>query len=131
MKQDYPIKHWLLTIFFSPLALMFYSLFSQPEHLSAEDLFQMFLLSFGLGFLFSLPSFFIYLAVFYFLSKKKIQPAISKLILISIAVTGVFISMYVISDMLFEDISLIYAAVAFICGLVVKIKSHTVEAMAE
>jgi hypothetical protein len=72
---------------------------------------------------FSLPTFLVYLACFYFLSKQDMNYVISKIILIAVAVLGIYITQIIIKGTMSQEIIIAYSVTAIIVGLILRIRN--------
>jgi len=68
------------------------------------------------------PTFLIYLTCFYLLSKWDINIILSKLVLISISVLGIYITQTIIKGTMSQDIIVSYSVTAVVVGLILRLR---------
>lgn len=128
MRRTYVVLHWVLTLLIAPFTsqAILYIWGTNPHQV--VGLLEVYPITLIFSILFSLPTFIVYLTSFYFLSKHNIGSTISKLILVGIAVLGVFITMTIIKGSMSQDITIAYCLTAFVVGLILKLKTVNLKA---
>lgn len=123
MRQVYVIKHWVLTLFLAPLTsqAIHYTLGTNPHQIVGLLVVYPITLFFSL--VFSLPTFLVYLACFNFLSKRDINFALLKVVLIAVSVLGIYITQTIIKGTMSQDIIIAYSATVIIVGLILRIRN--------
>src|SRR5690554_5192522 len=106
MNYSYLIKHWITTLTFSSLFIFIYSFFQEETYdLSYQlEIFFIFLL---FSSLFALPTIIISFLLFHFLIKKSVQSSIIKLVIILTTVFGTFLTLYIISNSIAVEYSIV------------------------
>ena len=122
MRRTYLFGHWALTLLLAPfMSQTIDFIFGKNPH-QVVGLLEVYPISFLFSIAFSLPTFLIYLACFYFLSKHDVNFIISKVILILISVLGIFITQRIIEGSMSKEIIVAYSVTSLIVGLVLKLK---------
>ncbi len=127
MKRSYLIGHWVLTLLIAPFTSQAIQYIWGTNPHQVVGLLEIYPISLIFSIFFSLPTFLIYLACFYFLSKHEVKWTLSKLILISVSVIGVYITMTIIKGRMSQDIEIAYSFTALIVGLTLKIRTIKVK----
>lgn len=109
MKQSYIIKQWGSTILLGSLLCIVFALlqeayYTPPDFSEISTLYLMFVL---ISFLYSIPTYVIFILVFYFLDRSKSNLHLKKFILLFIAQAGIWISFYIISEGWFSELFLL------------------------
>ena len=121
MRRTYLFGHWALTLLLAPfMSQTIDFIFGKNPH-QVVGLLEVYPISFLFSIAFSLPTFLIYLACFYFLSKHDVNFIISKVILILISVLGIFITQRIIEGSMSKEIIVAYSVTSLIVGLVLKL----------
>jgi hypothetical protein len=102
--QPYPFKHWLTTLVFGPIL---FTLYYEINNLS--NLFELYILTFSYGALFSLPAFLIYLIAFNLLKRSKLSDFLIKVYLNTGTIIGIFITLYIAIDTIFSEVGISYS----------------------
>ncbi|MEJ8819059.1 hypothetical protein [Lacibacter sp. H407] len=128
MRRTYIFLHWGLTLLLAPFTsqAILYIWGTNPRQV--VGLLEVYPITLIFSILFSLPTFIVYLTSFYILSKYNISSTISKLILVGIAVLGVFVTMTIIKGSMSQDITIAYCLTAFVVGLSLKLKTVNLKA---
>lgn len=121
MKYSYLFKHWITTLVLSPLLLFIYSFFQSKIYDFTYQL-EVFLIFLLFSTLFALPTVFISFVLFYFLVKKRVQISIVKLVIIFTTIIGAFLTLFIISNTIAVEYSIVYSIVAILSGTLFKIK---------
>ena len=122
LTKTFVVAHWGLTILLAPFTSQILQYAFTPNLHQIVGLLEVYPITLAFSVAFSLPTFLIYLTGFYVLSKKDINPKISKYVLIAIAVTGVYVTMTIIKGSMSQDITIAYSLTALIVGLILKLK---------
>ncbi|MBG9378817.1 hypothetical protein I5907_21470 [Panacibacter sp. DH6] len=127
MKRAYVIGHWVLTLLLAPFTSQAIQYVWGTNPHQVVGLLEVYPITVLFSIAFSLPTFLVYLTCFYFLSKQDINFAISKVILISVAVLGIYITQTMIKGSMSQDIIIAYSVTAIIVGLILRIKKSKIE----
>jgi hypothetical protein len=122
MRRTYVIGHWVLTLLIAPFTSQAIEYIYGTNPHQIVGLLEVYPITLLFSIAFSLPTFFIYLTCFYFLSKQDINFAVSKFILIAISVLGIFITQTIIKGSMSKDIIIAYSVTAIIVGLLLRLK---------
>ena len=123
MNPNYPYLHLLITLIVAPFMPALYGLIFNPIQGQVIELHEVYLITFFVSVFFSIPSFILYLWFFSYLSKKKINLVLKKMILICCTVVGIVITFLVIGGSLNLTLILAYSVAAIITGTVLRIKA--------
>jgi hypothetical protein len=127
MKTLYVIGHWGLTLLLAPFTSQaIQSIWGTNPH-QVVGLLEVYPITLLFSLAFSLPTFSVYLTCFYFLSKKEINFAILKVILIAISVLGIYITQTMIKGTMSQDIIISYSVTAIILGLILRLRKPKVK----
>ena len=122
LRKSFVIVHWASTLLISPvMSQMLISVFSSSPH-QIVSLLEIYPVTLLFSIVFSLPTLIVCLISFYFLKKKEVNPAVSKLILISLSVFGIYITQTLIQGSMSQDIIIAYSLTASLVGIMLKIK---------
>lgn len=122
MRRTYLLWHWFLTLIIAPFTSQLIEyIFGRDPH-KVVGLLEVFPLVFLVSVLLSLPTFLIYCACFYFLSKGDVRPLKSKIILIAVSVAGICTTQSLIKGSMSQDIIIAYSVTAIIVGIVLRLK---------
>jgi|SRR5690554_164158 len=121
MKYSFLFKHWITTLVLSPLLLFIYSFF-QSELYDFYDHLEVFFIFLLFSTLFALPTVFISFVLFYFIDKKRVQISIVKFVIILTTIIGTFLTLYIVSNTIAVEYSLVYSIVAILSATLFKIK---------
>ena len=122
MRKTYVIGHWVLTLLIAPFTSQAIEYFYGTNPHQVVGLLEVYPMTVLFSIAFSLPTFLIYLACFYFLSKHDVNFAVSKFILIVISVLGIFITQTIIKGSMSRDIIIAYSVTSIVVGLVMRLK---------
>mgnify|MGYP003558305540 CR=1 FL=1 len=127
MRRTYIIAHWALTLLLAPLTsqALEYIVGANPHQV--VGLLEVYPITVLFSIAFSIPTFLIYLACFYFLSKQNMNFAVSKFILIAISILGIYITESVIKGSMSRDIIITYSVTSFIVGIVLRLKETKIK----
>lgn len=89
MNQNYLIKHWLTTLVLAPFLPSLYELIFKPISGQVVGLLEVYPIMLVFSSLFSLPTLAIYFLTFRLLIKQNADSTLTKVILISLTVTGI------------------------------------------
>ena len=121
-RKKYIIAHWALTLLIAPFTSQAIDyIFGANPH-QVVGLLEVYPITLLFSIAFSIPTFLVYLTCFYFLSKQDINFAISKFILITVSVLGIFITQTIIKGSMSRDIIIAYSVTVLIVGLVLRLK---------
>lgn len=124
MRKTYVIGHWVLTLLIAPLISQAIEyVFGTNPH-QVVGLLEVYPITLLFSIAFSLPTFLIYLTIFYFVSKEDVNVAVSKFILIVVSVLGILITQTIIKGSMSRDIMIAYSVTAIIVGLVLRLKDN-------
>lgn len=121
MQWSYLFKHWFATLLIAPFLsdLFFYV---NPSNAKIGGLLSGYFVVFFMSFIFSLPTYIIYAAVFYYLKKKKFSLIFSKKMLIAISMVGVFITFASVFPDMYFPVTLAYMLASLITGIFFKLE---------
>lgn len=122
MKKGYVLRHWILTLLVAPFTFQGIELVFGKDPHQIVGLLEIYPITLLFSIAFSLPTFLVYILCFHFLSRQKIKPALSKLILISASVLGIFITLTIIKGSMSKNIIITYTLTSVIIGLLLKLK---------
>ena len=128
MRRTYVIGHWVLTLLIAPFTSQAIEYIYGTSPHQVVGLLEVYPITLLFSIVFSLPTFSIYLACFYFLSKQNVNFAVSKFILIVISVLGIFITQTIIKGSMSHDIIIAYSVTSIILGLVLRLKESKTKA---
>ena len=114
--------HWALTLLIAPFVSQVIEYIVGPSPHQIVGLLEVYPITLLFSIAFSIPTFFIYLTCFYFLSKREINFAVSKFILLTVSVLGIFITQAIIKGNMSQAIIIAYSVTAIIVGLLVRLK---------
>lgn len=130
MRWIYLFKHWGLTILLGSLFSVFYYMvtdfqsFEDISILFSKSIFELLFLFLILSFLYSTPTYLAYTILFAFLENKSQHILLNKILLLSLAQIGIWISFYWISEGWFADFlpfTLSYAIASLGSGVLLKL----------
>jgi hypothetical protein len=122
MRRTYVIGDWVLTLLLAPFTSQVIQYIWGTNPHQVVGLLEVYPITLLFSIAFSLPTFLIYLTCFYFLSRRDLNFAVSKLILIAVSVLGIFITQTIIKGSMSQDIIVAYSITAIIVGLILKLK---------
>ncbi len=123
MNPNYPYLHWLITLIVAPFMPALYGLIFNPFEGQILESHEIYVVIFIVSIFLSFPTFTIYYLVFLYLSKKKTNLVLKKLLLISCTVAGIIITLLIIGGSLIPTFILSYSVAAIITGMVLRIKN--------
>src|SRR5262245_47494649 len=121
MKNSYLIDHWLLTLLIAPFTSQVIELIWGTNPHQVVGLLVVYPVTVFFSIVFSIPTFLIYLTCFYFLSKQDINTMMSKFILITITIFGIYITQTVVKGTMSQEIIIAYSVTAFFVGLALRL----------
>ena len=127
MKRAYVIGHWILTLLLAPITSQAIQYIWGTNTHQVAGLLEVYPITLAFSIFFSLPTFLVYLACFYFLSRLEINFAISKAILIAVSVLGIYITQTIIEGTMSQDIIIAYSVTAIIVGLLLRIRKSKIK----
>lgn len=127
MKRAYVIGHWVLTLLLAPFTSQAIQYIWETNPHQVVGLLEVYPITLLFSIAFSLPTFLVYLTCFYFLSKQDINFAISKVILITVSVLGIYITQRIIKGTMSPDIIIAYSVTAIIVGLIFRIRKTKIK----
>jgi hypothetical protein len=127
MRRTYVIAHWVLTLLIAPFMSQAIEYFYGTNPYQVVGLLEVYPITVLFSIAFSLPTFLIYLACFYFLSKQNVNFVVSKSILIVISVLGIFITQTIIKGSMSRDIIIAYSVTSIVVGLVLRLKNAKIK----
>jgi len=124
MKYSYLLKHWFTTLLVSPLLLFIYS-FVKTEIYDFTDQLEVFIIFLMFSILFALPTIIISIILFYNFSKKESPTTVLKVVVILTTVIGTSLTLFIISNTVAVEYSVVYSLVAILSGAFLKVKRKT------
>jgi len=124
MKYSYLLKHWFTTLLVSPLLLFIYS-FVKTEIYDFTDQLEVFIIFLMFSILFALPTIIISIILFYNFSKKESPTTVLKVVVILTTVIGASLTLFIISNTVAVEYSVVYSLVAILSGAFLKVKRKT------
>ncbi|HLW40740.1 MAG TPA: hypothetical protein VKY82_00055 [Flavobacterium sp.] len=130
MQWNYLFKHWFATLLIAPFLsdLFFYI---TPDNYKIGGLVSVYLVVLIMSLLFSLPTYIIYAAVFYYLKEKQFSLIFSKRILVAISVVGVFITFMLIFPDMYFPATLAYMFTSLVTGIFFKLETENYQLKAK
>ncbi|MCU0438831.1 MAG: hypothetical protein MUC49_13105 [Raineya sp.] len=135
MNENYPFKHWGLTLLIAPIPLILNDLLSFFFNWDILHVFNghthplFYIITIFFSTFLSVPSFLVGLLLFYVLKRTNIAPIYAKFILIVIGLVGVTITfqfILIIIRGLAENLMYIYGVASFLAGSVLKIEEEKI-----
>lgn len=127
MRKTYIIGHWGLTLLLAPLTSQIIQYIWGPNTHQVVGLLEVYPVTLLYSIVFSLPTFLLYLFCFYLLSKRNMNFALSKTILIAISALGIYITQTIINGKMSQDIIIAYSVTAGIVGLLLRIRKTRIK----
>lgn len=126
MKGSYIFKHWGLTLLLAPFTsqALHYFITSNPHQIAG--LLEVYPIAVAFSIAFSLPTFIVYIAFFYLLDRNNASILWTKLILISTAIIGVYVTMSIMNGSMTNDIIAAYSLTALIVGIILRLKKKSI-----
>jgi len=115
-KVNYPVKHLLATALLGPV---FYAIYD-PSDFYGTKIWDMYLIYFISGLLFSLPTFFFYYLIYRGLYTLSWRPLYKKLILNMVAIFGVFLTLKIIQGSMIDSLIVTYSLTLILTSLFIK-----------
>ncbi len=129
MKGSYIFGHWVLTLLLAPFTSQALYYFISPNPHQIAGLLEVYPIVLAFSIVFSLPTFVVYLAFFYFLDRNHVRILLTKLILISIAVIGIYVTMTIMKGSMTNDIIAAYTLTALVVGIILRLKKKSMSAI--
>lgn len=126
MRRAYVMGHWGLTLLLAPITSQAMQYFWGTNPHQVVGLLEVYPITLLFSLAFSLPTFLVYLTCFHFLSKRDINFTISKVILITVSVFGIYITQTIIKGTMSQDIIIAYSVTAIIVGLILRIRKSKI-----
>ena len=114
--------HWVLTLLLAPFTSQAIQYIQGTNPHQIVGLLEVYPITILFSIVFSLPTFLVYVTLFYFLSRQDINYAISKFILIAVSVLGIYITQTIINGTMSKDIIIAYSITAIVVGLILRIR---------
>lgn len=124
-------KHWFFTLLLGPIVSQLLMYITVLHSNKIVGLLEVFPIAFIFSLIFSIPTYSIYTFFYYYFSKKDLPVFLSKFILISLAVSGIFITSYLMEGYMWLDIAISYSISSIITGLFFKLNFRDEEENAE
>jgi hypothetical protein len=130
MNRAYVIGHWVLTLILAPLTSQAIQYIWGTNPHQVVGLLEVYPITLLFSVAFSLPTFLVYLTCFYFLSKQHhIDFALSKAILITVSVLGIYFTQTIIKGTMSQDIIIAYSVTSIIVGLILKLRKSKINTL--
>lgn len=122
MKRAYLFGHWGLTLLLAPFTsqALQYAFLPNPHQIAG--LLEVYPIVLVFSIAFSLPTFLVYIGCFYLLAKNEVNPIMSKFVLITVSVVGIYITQTIIKGSMSQDIIIAYSTTAIVIGLILRLK---------
>lgn len=125
LQKSFIIIHWLSTLLLAPfIAELFQMAILKDPHRVVAPL-EIYPLTFFISLILSLPTLIIYLATFHLIKSKEISSVKSKFILTSVAVLGIFLTMFLLGSNVINQLSVSYTLVVIVVGFSIKIRQKS------
>lgn len=118
MNWSYLFKHWFGTLLIGPIIV---DIIIYLNYAKIGGLLEVYPIALLFSLIFSAPTYIIYGIIYYFLCQKNVKRLYSKIILIVLAVSGVYITTIIIKVNMMEDIAISYSISSIITGLFFKL----------
>ncbi len=125
MNKNYAIKHWLTTLLLAPFLPSVYELIFKPISGQVVGLLEVYPITLVFAFFFSLPTLVIYFLIFKMLIKQNVNPVLTKIILISLTVTGITTTILLIGGSLSLTLIFAFSLASIVAGCIFKIRMQT------
>jgi hypothetical protein len=120
MNKNFPILTWMFTIAVGPLLfILFEIIFKNEKIISSLEGLPVFIV---IGMIMSLPTFFITMLVFKLIQRKNSSYNLTKLIHLTISITGLVITLDLISGTLQKPLTISYSIAVIISVFIIQIK---------
>src|SRR5690554_3798025 len=130
MQWNYLFKNCFATLLIAPfLSDLFF--FITPDNYKIRGFVNVYLVVLINGLLFSLPTYIIFAAVFYYLKEKQFSLIFSKRILVAISVVGVFITFMLIFPDMYFPATLAYMFTSLVTGIFFKLETENYQLKAK
>ena len=122
MRKSFMFLHWGLTIFLTPfISQIIGYIFGNDPH-RVVGLLEVYPITFLFSIVFSIPTFVIYYLSFSLLARNKIRLLLSKIILMSLTVLGIYTTQRLIDGNMSKDIVVSYSITSIFVGLSLRLK---------
>jgi hypothetical protein len=118
MNWSYLFKHWFGTLLIGPIIV---DIIIYLNYTKIGGLLEVYPIALIFSLFFSAPTYIVYGFIYHFLCYKNIKEFYSKIILITVAVLGVYITTIIIKGNMMEDIAISYSISSIITGLIFKL----------
>ena len=126
MQWNYVFKNWFGTLLIAPFLSDLF-LYIDPANNKIGGLVSVYFIVFIMSFIFSLPTYIVYTAVFNYLRKKQFSLIFSKRILIAISVLGIFITFTLGFPYIYFPATLAYMLTSFLTGIIFRLEKLPIE----
>ncbi|WP_439553909.1 hypothetical protein [Flavobacterium macrobrachii] len=118
MNWSYLFKHWFGTLLIGPIIV---DIIIYLNYSKIGGLVEVYPIALIFSLIFSAPTYIIYGIIYHFLYQKNVKGLYSKIILIVLAVSGVYITTIIIKGNMMDDIAISYSISSIITGLFFKL----------
>jgi hypothetical protein len=125
MKRNFILNHWLATLILAPFLPTVYDFFFTPIQGQIVGLLVVYPITFVFSLVLSIPTLIVYYFVFWYLSKRQTNPALTKIILISLTVIGIITTILIIGGSLSMMLIYSFSTSAIITGILIRITNRT------
>lgn len=121
MNWSYLFKHWFGTLLLAPVISQITMYIYEFDPYKIVGLLEVYPISLMFGLFFSTPTYILYAVLYRYLAKNKVNIIFSKIILIIVAVIGVFTTTSIIKGNMMQDIAVSYSIASVIVGIIFKL----------
>jgi hypothetical protein len=126
MNKSFPFIHWLLTIIITPfIGKLFGHLFNSPSA-SFIGILEVYHITVIGSLILSLPTFLVYLLLFYRLRQMKMSEISKQIILLLVVVFGIVITLEIAGGKLKYPLILVYSSTTLVIGLYLLLKNKKI-----
>jgi len=125
MNWCYLFKHWFSTLLLTPVIHLLVEKWDDLNQLTTMDFLELFPVFLILGFVFSIPTYFLYSILYYYLAQLEFK--YSKVILISFSVIGIVVTALIIKGTMMPNVALAYCLSSIITGVSFKLNFKKIE----
>ena len=122
MRKSFILLHWGLTILLAPFISQIIDYFIGNDPHQVAGLLKVYPITLLFSIIFSIPTFLIYYLIFLLLAKSRINLLLSKIILITFTVLGIYITQRLIDESMSKDIIVSYSISSIFVGLSLRLK---------
>jgi hypothetical protein len=127
MNRSYVVGHWILTLFLAPFTSQTIEYIWGENPHQVVGLLEVYPIVLLFSIVFSLPTFFVYMICFNLLTKQNINFAISKVVLITVSVLGIYITQSIIKGSMSQDIIIAYSVTTIFVGLILRLRKSRIK----